>query len=115
MKIKSIVILLLSAFLAVQSLAQTENFREPARVESYLTELYPEAFNLTLMRDAILYYIDRELHKEGYRMLMPNQVLQGASQEFADYMAKTDEIRVSYAPAKYSLQQRILNQDGGVH
>ena len=115
MKIKSIVILLLSAFLAVQSLAQTENFREPARVESYLTELYPEAFNLTLMRDAILYYIDKELHKEGYRMLMPSQVLQGASQEFADYMAKTDEIRVSYAPAKYSLQQRILNQDGGVH
>ncbi len=115
MKIKYIFTVLLGVIVSFQSVAQTENFREPKRVESFLTELYPEAFNLTLMRDAILYYLDKELHKEGYRMLQPNKVLQDASQEFADYMAKTDEIRVNYAPAKYSLQQRLLNQDGGVH
>lgn len=115
MKIKHILILLLSIVISLQSLAQTENFKEPQRVESYLTELYPEAFNLTLMRDAILYYLDKELHKENYRMLQPNKILQDASQEFADYMAKSDEIRIAYAPAKYSLQQRIINQGGGIH
>ncbi|MCQ2958946.1 MAG: hypothetical protein MJ198_01995 [Bacteroidales bacterium] len=115
MKIKKLLVLLLGIILAAQSFSQTENFREPARVESYLTELYPEAFNLTLMRDAILYYIDRELKNEGCRILQPNQILQGASQEFADYMGKTDEIRVSYAPSKYVLQQRLMNQGGGVH
>ena len=115
MKIKHIVILILAMVLGTQAYSQTENFREPQRVESFLTELYPEAFNLTLMRDAILYYIDKELRKENYRMLMPNTILQNASQEFADYMAKTDEIRVSYAPTKYALQQRLVNNDGGVH
>lgn len=115
MKIKYIVILILAMVLGTQAYSQTENFREPQRVESFLTELYPEAFNLTLMRDAILYYIDKELRKENYRMLMPNTILQNASQEFADYMAKTDEIRVSYAPTKYALQQRLVNNDGGVH
>ena len=115
MKIKYIVAILLTTVISSQSFSQTEKFRDPQRVESFLTELYPEAFNLTLMRDAILYYIDKELRKEDYRMLQPNQSLQNASQEFADYMGKTDEIRVSYAPAKYSLQQRLLNQDAGIH
>ncbi|MCQ2607490.1 MAG: hypothetical protein MJ197_02230 [Bacteroidales bacterium] len=115
MKIKYIFALLLSVVIVSQSFGQTENFKEPKRVESFLTELYPEAFNLTLMRDAILYYLDKELHKEGYRMLQPNKTLQDASQVFADYMSKTDEIRVSYAPSKFSLQQRILAQGGGAH
>ncbi len=115
MKFKYILALLLSVVITSQSFAQTENFKDPKRVESFLTELYPEAFNLTLMRDAILYYLDKELHKEGYRMLQPNKTLQDASQTFADYMSKTDEIRVSYAPSKLSLQQRILAQGGGVH
>ncbi len=115
MKIKYIAVLLLTIVISSQSFSQTEKFRDPQRVESFMTELYPEAFNLTLMRDAVLYYIDKELKKEDYRMLMPHQALQNASQEFADYMGKTDEIRVSYAPAKYSLQQRLLNQNAGIH
>ena len=115
MKIRYIVAIILTMAISSQSFSQTEKFRDPQRVESFLTELYPEAFNLTLMRDAILYYIDKELRKEDYRILQPNQSLQNASQEFADYMGKTDEIRVSYAPTKYSLQQRLLNQNAGIH
>lgn len=115
MKIKHIVTIVVAIVISIQSFSQTENFRETQRVESFFTELYPEAFNLTLMRDAILYYIDKELRKEDYRILMPNTALQNASQEFADYMGKTDEIRVMEAPAKYSLQQRLLNQESGVH
>lgn len=115
MKIKHIATVVVAIVISIQSFSQTENFRETQRVESYFTELYPEAFNLTLMRDAILYYIDKELRKEEYRILMPNTALQNASQEFADYMGKTDEIRVMEAPVKYSLQQRLLNQESGVH
>lgn len=115
MKIKYILTIFLCLVFVGQGIAQTENFKEPKRVESYLTELYPEAFNLTLMRDAILYYIDKELHKENYRELKPHEILQKASQEFADYMGKSDEIRVSYAPSKYALQQRLINNGGGVH
>ncbi len=115
MKVKHLIIIFFCSLIVLQSVAQTENFRDPKRVESYLTELYAEAFNLTLMRDAVLYYIDRELYKEGFRTLNPNETLQSASQEFADYMAKTDEIRVTYAPAKYALQQRLMNQGAGVH
>ena len=90
MKIKHIVILILAMVLGTQAYSQTENFREPQRVESFLTELYPEAFNLTLMRDAILYYIDKELRKENYRMLMPNTILQNASQEFENAKTQLD-------------------------
>jgi len=115
MKVKHLIIIFFCSLIVSQSEAQTENYRDPKRVESYLTELYPEAFNLTLMRDAILYYIDRELYKEGFRTLKPNETLQNASQEFADYMAKSDEIRITYAPTKYALQQRLINQGGGVH
>ena len=115
MKIKRLFAVFCTLIVSFPIFSQTENFRETQRVESYFTELYPEAFNLTLMRDAVLFYIDKELRKENYRILMPNTILQNASQEFADYMCKSDEIRVSYAPAKYSLQQRLINQGGGVH
>ena len=91
MKIKYIVAILLTMVVSSQSFSQTEKFRDPQRVESFLTELYPEAFNLTLMRDAILYYIDRELRKEDYRMLQPNQSLQNASQEFVTAILNKDK------------------------
>ena len=115
MKIRIITISLCLSLFSSMSFSQTKDYRNAARVESYVAEIFPEAFDAMLFRDACLYYVNKELQKNGARTLSPNETLQSASQVFAGYMADVEDTRLDYAPSKYKLENRLLDLGAGIH
>lgn len=115
MKIRILAILLCVQFCATITFSQSKDYRSAARVESFVKEVFPEAFDEMLMRDACLYYINKELTKNNVRILVPNETLQTVSQQFAMYMSDVDDTRASYAPKKYQLENRLLDAGAGIH
>ncbi|HPH17070.1 MAG TPA: hypothetical protein PK029_07850, partial [Bacteroidales bacterium] len=115
MKIKILALVLSIQFGVSVAYSQSKDYRSAARVESFVKEVFPEAFDEMLLRDACLYYINKELAKNNTRILLPNETLQSVSQQFAMYMSDVDDTRATYAPKKYQLQQRLIDAGAGIH
>ncbi len=98
-----------------QSFSQSKDYNLSTRVERYVLDLKVDSYDEMMLRDACLYHINRGLTKNGARALIPDETLQEVAQIFANYIAKTDDLRVGNAPKKMQLQSRLLAAGAGVH
>ncbi|MDR2963823.1 MAG: hypothetical protein LBU90_09375 [Bacteroidales bacterium] len=100
---------------AVQGVAQTADYKTATRVERYVLTVNAASLDTALLRDACLFHINKELEKNDNRTLAPNATLQRVAQQFADYIAKTGDVRPENAPKKMQLSARLIEAGAGVH
>jgi len=115
MKLKFSPLLFAIILCGTQIFAQSNDYKTPTRVERYVLEIKPDALDLMMLRDACLFHINKELTKNDTRALIPNETLQKVAQQFANHIAKTDDIREENAPKKMQLQNRLIAAGAGIH
>lgn len=112
---KSLFISIIAILCSSIIFAQTADYKSIARIDAYGKEIFPEAFDNMLLRDAIVYYLNKELAKNNERLLTPHESLQNVSQVFAEHMSNVDDARISNAPKKLSITNRLLQEGVGIH
>ncbi len=93
MKFRFFSILFAILIVGTQSFSQSKDYNLSTRVERYVLDLKVDSYDEMMLRDACLYHINRELTKNGARALIPDETLQEVAQIFANYIAKTDDLR----------------------
>jgi len=83
------------------------------RRELFYSEIYPESYDDTLMRDAILYHINNENEKQGVRQLRGTKVLEYTAIDLVDYMSKRETTRLSDIPARRKIDRRLYEYEAG--
>ncbi len=87
----------------------------PEQKERFRSEIFPESFDDTLMRDAILYYVNEECLKLNLRQLVNRKVLEFAAMDMADFMAAKEITRLADMPARRKIRSRLAEYEVGFH
>lgn len=95
------------------SFAQEQHQITHERREMFFSEIFPEAYDQTLMRDALLFYINAECHKLGVRQFRTNRILEFTADDLAEFIARRDISRINDVPKRRSIFTRLFEYEAG--
>ncbi|MFW5851069.1 MAG: hypothetical protein ACOCWB_02480 [Bacteroidota bacterium] len=97
----------------ITTYSQDDYYISDERRELFFTEIMPEAFDDTLMRDAIFYHINQECEKLGIRQFRMRTILEYTAMDMADYIAKREISRINDISERKQIKTRLYEYDYG--
>src|SRR5690554_7645947 len=97
----------------ITTYSQDDYYISDERRELFFTEIFPEAFDDTLMRDAIFYHINKECEKLGIRQFRMRTILEYTAMDMADYIAKREISRINDISERKQIKTRLYEYDYG--
>ncbi|MFO7868914.1 MAG: hypothetical protein R6U95_06425 [Bacteroidales bacterium] len=110
---KQVFLLFIGVLLSTSVFSQKELTISDKQRELFSTELLPEAYNDTLMRNAIIYHINKECKKQGIRQFRINKILEYTAIDLAEYIAKREISRLNQIPARKQIHSRLYQYEAG--
>ncbi|MCK9562859.1 MAG: hypothetical protein M0R02_09110 [Bacteroidales bacterium] len=107
---------LLLFFILIHGLAvfsQQEYVITHERRELFFTEIFPESYDDTLMRDAIFYHLNLECQKLNIRQFKMQKILEYTALDQVEFIAKRDITRINDVPDRKKIAARLYEYDAG--
>ena len=83
------------------------------RRELFFTEIFPESYDDTLMRDAIFYHLNLECQKLHIRQFRMQKILEFTALDQVEFIAKQEITRINDVPDRRKIAARLYEYEAG--